>query len=268
MPIAKSAHVHPTAIVDPEADLGEDVVVGPRVVIEGHVQVGPGCVLKNGAHLIGPLTMGGHNTVHSYAVLGDAPQHLKYNGDLTRLEIGEQNVFREHVTVHRAATPGGVTRLGNRNFLMANSHVGHDSIVGNNCILVNAALVGGHAVIQDNAMLSGGSAVHQFARVGRLALLGGLSGASMDLPPFMILQYINVIAGVNVIGMRRAGVSNGAIDAIRKAFHVIYRSDMLLKTSLAQVERDHGHVPEVAELLAFIRASKRGISLDCNRQAA
>jgi UDP-N-acetylglucosamine acyltransferase len=268
MPIAQSARIHPTALVDPEADLGEDVSVGPHVVLEGPVRVGPGCVLKNGAHLIGPLTMGGHNTVHSYAVLGDAPQHLKYDGAPTRVEIGEQNVFREHVTVHRAATPGGVTRIGNRNFLMANSHVGHDAIVGNNCILVNAALVGGHAVIQDNAMLSGGSAVHQFARVGRLALLGGLSGASMDVPPFMILQYINVIAGVNVIGMRRAGVSNGAIDAIRKAFHAIYRSDTLLKTSLAQVERDHGHVPEVAELLAFIRASKRGISLDCNRQAA
>jgi UDP-N-acetylglucosamine acyltransferase len=151
---------------------------------------------------------------------------------------------------------------------MANSHVGHDAVVGNNCILVNNTLVGGHAIIQDNACLSGGCAVHQFARIGRLALLGGLSGASMDLPPFMILQYINIIAGVNVIGMRRAGVSNGAIDAVRKAFHVIYRSDMLLKSSLPQVERDHGHVPEVAELLAFIRSSKRGISLDCNRQVA
>jgi UDP-N-acetylglucosamine acyltransferase len=268
MPIARSARVHPTAIIDPEAVLGEDVEVGPHVVIEGPVKVGPGCVLKNGAHLIGPMTMGGHNTVHSYVVLGDAPQHSKYRGEPTSLEIGEQNVFREHVTVHRAATPGGVTRIGNRNMLMVNSHVGHDSVVGNNCILVNGALVAGHVVIQDNASLSGGSAVHQFVRVGRLALLGGLSGVTMDLPPFMIVQYINGVAGVNVIGMRRAGLSHSAIDAVRKAFHVIYRSDLLLKSSLAQVERDHGHVPEVAELVAFIRASKRGISLDSNRQAA
>ena len=268
MPIAQSARIHPTALIDPEAEIADDVQVGPHVVVEGQVRVGPGCTLKNGCHLIGPLNMGGHNTVHSYAVLGDVPQHLKYNGAPSRLEVGEQNVFREHVTVHRASLAGGVTRIGNRNYLMANSHVGHDAIVGNNCVLVNACLVGGHAVIQDNAMLAGGSAVHQFARVGRLALLGGLSGASMDLPPFMILQYINVIAGVNVIGMRRAGVSNGAITAVRKAFHVIYRSDLLLPSSLAQVERELGHVPEVAELIAFIRASKRGISLDCDRQAA
>jgi UDP-N-acetylglucosamine acyltransferase len=255
-------------LIDPEADIGEEVQIGPHVVIEGPVHVGPGCVLKNGAHLIGPLTMGGHNTVHSYAVLGDAPQHLKHAGGVTRLEIGEQNTFREHVTVHRANTPGGATRIGNRNFLMANSHVGHDAVIGNNCILVNAALVGGHAILEDNCMLSGGSAVHQFARVGRLALLGGLSGASRDLPPFMILQYINIVAGVNVIGMRRAGVSNGAIAAVRKAFHIIYRSDLLLSNSLPLVDRDLGHVPEVAELVAFIRASKRGISLDCDRQAA
>jgi UDP-N-acetylglucosamine acyltransferase len=268
MAIAKSARIHPTALIDADAELGEDVQVGPHVVIEGPVRLGPGCVLKNGAHLIGPLTMGAHNTVHSYAVLGDAPQHLKYNGDPTGLEIGEQNVFREHVTVHRASTAAGLTRIGHRNFLMANSHVGHDATVGNNCILVNGSLVGGHAVIQDNACLAGGSAVHQFTRVGRLAMLGGLSGASMDLPPFMISQYINGIAGVNVIGMRRAGLSNGAIDAVRKAFHVIYRSGQLIKISLAQVERDHGHVPEVAELIAFIRQSKRGISLDVERLAA
>src|SRR6476659_11368772 len=123
MPIAASARVHPTALIDPEADLGDEVQVGPHVVIEGPVRVGPGCVLKNGAHLIGPLNMGSHNTVHSYAVLGDAPQHLKYNGEPTGLEVGDQNVFREHVTVHRAAVPGAVTRIGNRNFLMANSHV-------------------------------------------------------------------------------------------------------------------------------------------------
>src|SRR5262245_56173695 len=147
MPIAHSAHVHPTAILDADADVGEDVRVGPHVVLEGPVRVGPGCVLKNGAHLIGPLTMGGHNVVHSYAVLGDAPQHVKYRGEPTRLEIGEQNVFREHVTVHRASVAGGVTRIGNRNFLMANAHVGHDAVVGNNCVLVNGSLVGGHAVI-------------------------------------------------------------------------------------------------------------------------
>jgi UDP-N-acetylglucosamine acyltransferase len=268
MPIAKSARVHATAIIDPQADLAEDVEVGPHVVLEGPVRVGPGCVLKNGAHLIGSLTMGRHNTVHSFAVLGEAPQHLKYSGEPTRLEIGDNNIFREHCTVHRATSATGVTRIGNDNFLMANSHIAHDATIGNRCIIANGSLIAGHCVIQDGACLSGNVAVHQFVRIGRLALLSGLSGVGMDVPPFMIHQRINTVCGVNVIGMRRGGVSNGSIDAIRKAFHLIYRSGMLLSASLAQVEQELGHVAEVAELLEFIRASKRGITLDYRREAA
>lgn len=268
MPIAKSALVHSTAIIDSEADLGEDVQVGPRVIIEGPVRVGPGCVLRAGVHLIGPMSMGCHNTVHSHAVLGDNPQHLKSNGGPSSLEIGDYNTFREHVTVHRANTTNGATRIGNHNYLMVNAHVGHDAVINNHCILVNGSLVAGHCVVQDNACLSGNACLHQFVRVGRLAMVGGLSGATMDVPPFMIHHRLNVVCGVNVIGMRRAGVSNGAIDAVRKAFHVIYRSDLLLSSSLAQVERDLGHVPEIIELLTFIRASKRGITLDYKRDAA
>jgi UDP-N-acetylglucosamine acyltransferase len=268
MPIASSAHVHPSAVIDAEADLGEDVQVGPFVVIEGAVKIGAGCVLRNGAHLIGPLTMGCHNTVHSFAVLGDDPQHLKYAGETTRLEIGDHNVFREHVTVHRATAATGVTRLGSHNFLMAGSHVAHDCVVGNHCVLANGALVGGHCVLEDGVVLSGNVAVHQFVRVGRLALMSGLSATGMDIPPFMIHQRINTVCGVNVIGMRRAGICNGAIDAVRKAFHLIYRSDQVLSASLAQVELNLGHVPEVAEVVAFIRASKRGVTLDYRREAA
>jgi UDP-N-acetylglucosamine acyltransferase len=268
MSIASSAHVHPTAVIDPQADLGEEVQVGPFVVIEGPVRVGAGTVLRSAAHLIGPLVMGCHNTVHSFAVLGDAPQHLKYNGEVTGLEIGDHNTFREHVTVHRAMTPGARTRLGSHNFLMANSHVAHDCVLGNHCIIANGALVAGHCVLEDGVVLSGNVAIHQFVRIGRLALMSGLSGTGKDVPPFMIHQRVNTVCGVNVIGMRRAGISNSAIDAVRKAFHLIYRSDLLLPASLPRVEQELGHVPEVAELVAFIRASPRGITLDYKREAA
>jgi UDP-N-acetylglucosamine acyltransferase len=268
MPIAQSARVHPTAIIDPRADVGDDVHVGPFVVIEGPVRVGAGCTIKAGVHLIGPLTLGEHNEIYTGAVLGEQPQHLKYAGEPTRLEIGDHNIFREHVTVHRATTQSWVTRIGNHNFLMANSHVAHDCQIGNHCIIANGALVAGHCVLEDGVCLSGNVAVHQFVRIGRLALMSGLSATGMDVPPFMIHQRINTVCGVNVIGMRRGGISNGSIEAIRKAFHLIYRSDLLLSHSLARLEQDFGHVPEVVELVAFIRASKRGISLDFKREAA
>jgi UDP-N-acetylglucosamine acyltransferase len=265
MPIARSARVHPTALIDPAADLADDVQVGPYVVVEGPVEVGPGCVLKAGAHLIGPLRLGPGNQVYSHAVLGEQPQHTKYAGEPTGLEIGEHNIFREHVTVNRSTTPGKPTQVGSHNFFMANVHIAHDCRVGNRCILANGALLAGHSVLEDGVCMSGNTAVHQFARVGRLAMIGGVSATSMDLPPFLINQYINVVAGVNVIGMRRAGVCNAGIDAVRKAFHLIYRGDALLSHSLAEVEKQLGHVAEVAELVAFIRASKRGVSLDRDR---
>jgi UDP-N-acetylglucosamine acyltransferase len=268
MPIAQSAHVHPTAVIDPRAELGDDVEVGPYVVIDGPVKVGPGCVLRCSAHLIGPLTMGSYNTVHSFAVLGDDPQHLKYAGEPTSLQIGDHNIFREHVTIHRAATAGAATRIGNSNMFMAGSHIGHDAVVGDRCVLANGALVGGHAVLQDSVCLSGNSAIHQHVQVGRLALVSGVSATSTDVPPFILLQRINVVCGINVIGMRRASISNRAIDAIRKAFHLIWRSEMVLNVSLARVEEDLGEVPEVAEMVGFIRSSKRGISLDWHRDAA
>jgi len=266
--IAKSARVHPAALIDPEADVGEDVQIGPFVVIEGPVRIGPGCVIKTGAHLIGSLTMGRNNQVFSHAVVGEAPQHLKYAGEPTRLEIGDDNIFREHVTIHRGTTHSGLTKIGSNNFLMANSHVAHDCVIGNGCMFANGALLGGHCTVQDNVVISGNAAVHQFARIGRCVLMSGLSSTTMDLPPFMIHHQRNLICGVNVIGMRRAGLCASAIDAVRRAFHILYRSQMPLSHSLPRLEQDLGHVPEVQELVAFIRASKRGISLDCTKAEA
>ncbi len=268
MPNAQSARIHPSAVIAPEADLADDVEVGPFVVIEGAVRIGPGCVLRAGAHLIGPLTMGCHNIVFSHAVLGEQPQHLKYRGEPTRLEIGDHNIIREHVTIHRGTTASWVTRVGSHNFLMAGSHIGHDSQVGDYCILANGALVGGHCTLENNVYLSGNSAVHQFVRVGRLALLSGLSGSTKDIPPFVIQHRVNIVAGVNVVGMRRAGIAPAHIEAVRRAFHILYREDHLLPQALACIEREVGQVPEVAEMVAFIRSSARGIILHTNRDAA
>jgi len=268
MPIAQSARIHPTAVIAPEADIGEDVQVGPYVVLEGEVRVGAGCVLRPGAHLIGPLTMGCHNTVYGGAVLGEPPQHLKYAGEPTRLVIGDHNIIREHVTVHRGTTHSRETRIGSHNFLMAHCHVAHDCRVGDHCILANGSLMAGHCVLEDNVYLSGNCAIHQFVRVGRLALLSGVSAATKDIPPFVIQQRINCVVGVNVVGMRRAGIPTEHIDAVRRAFHLLYREELALPQALARIEQEIGHYPEVAELVSFIRGSTRGVTLDHTRDAA
>jgi UDP-N-acetylglucosamine acyltransferase len=268
MPIAQSARVHPSAVIAPEAELAEDVQVGPHVVIEGQVRVGAGCVLRPGVHLVGPLVMGRHNVVFSHAVLGEQPQHLKYEGEPTRLEVGDHNIFREHVTVHRGTAQSWATKIGSHNFLMANCHVAHDCRIGNHCILANGALLAGHCTLEDNVYLSGNCAVHQFVRIGRLALLSGVSATTKDIPPFIIQQRMNCIVGVNVVGMRRAGIPTAGIEGVRRAFHILYREEQVLPQALAQIEQELGTVAEVMEMVTFIRASTRGINLLNNREAA
>jgi UDP-N-acetylglucosamine acyltransferase len=261
MPTAQATRIHPTAIISREADLASDVQVGPCVVIEGKVRVGPGCVLRPYVHLCGPLTLGKDNTVFSGAVLGERPQHLKYNNEPTSLEIGDGNVFREHVTVHRGTTQAWATRIGSRNYLMAGAHVAHDCQIGNGCLFANGALLGGHCIIQDNAYLSGNCAVHQFVRIGRLALLSGASVTTKDIPPFVMQQGIDCVVGVNVVGMRRAGLSNDEINAVRRAFHILYREKCVLGNALARLQEKLPNSPAVAEMIAFIRQSGRGINL-------
>jgi UDP-N-acetylglucosamine acyltransferase len=260
MPIAPSARIHPTAVVSPEADLADQVEIGPYAVIEGRVRIGPGCVLRPHAHLCGPLTMGAGNVVFSGAVLGEQPQHLKYNQEPTRLEIGDHNVFREHVTVHRGTTHSWTTRIGSHNFFMANSHIAHDCQVGNRCILANGACVGGHCTLEDNVYLSGNSAVHQFVRIGRLALLSGCSATTKDMPPFIIQQNVDTVVGVNLVGMRRAGMTATQINAVRRAFRLLFREGLVLPAALLRIEQELGPIDVVGELAAFIRQCHRGIN--------
>lgn len=259
--LAISDQVHATAIVGPNVELAEDVRVGPYAILDGPMSIGPGCVIEGHASLCGPLIMGPRNLVGHGAVLGKAPQHRGHRGEPTRLVIGAENAFREFVTVHRGTLEGGgETRVGNRNMFMVGSHLGHDARVGNGCTLVNGALVGGHVVLQDNCILSGHSAVQQRVRIGRLAMLGGLGSTSKDVPPFVLQQGYNSISGLNIVGLRRAGMSVETITALRAAFRMLYREGRTQNGALDRIEADHGHFPEVMEFVALIRESQTGIN--------
>jgi UDP-N-acetylglucosamine acyltransferase len=255
-----ASSIHPTALVAPTAELGENVEIGAHVIIEGKVTIGPACVIRPGAFLYGPLTMGRRNMVYSGAILGEAPQHLKYQGEPTSLEIGDGNVFREFVTIHRGTTHRMRTIIGSDNYFMVNSHIGHDCIVGNRNILANGALVAGHCVLADNIFLSGNSAVHQFVRIGRLALLSGCAITTKDIPPFVMQQGVDNVVGMNVVGMRRAGLKPAETNGVRQAFRILFREGNPLGVAIAKIDKEFGHVEAVRELLAFLREPGRGIN--------
>jgi UDP-N-acetylglucosamine acyltransferase len=261
MALTISDPIHPTAVIDPEAVVAGDVQIGPYAVIEGPVEIGPGCVIEAHACLAGPLTMGRDNFVGHGAVLGKSPQHRGYGGEPTSLRIGDGNVFREFVTVHRGTSQGtGTTWIGDRNMFMIGSHLGHDVRVGDGCTVVNNALVAGHVRLDDGCILSGHTAVQQRVRVGRLAMLGGMAATSRDIPPFVLQQGFNCVTGLNIVGLRRAGCRPEAIDALRQAFRIFYREGRALGPALDQVEAELGCVAEVAEFVSFIRDSKIGIN--------
>jgi UDP-N-acetylglucosamine acyltransferase len=253
--------IHPTAVISPEAELADDVQIGPCVVIEGEVRVGPGCVLGPHVNLCGPLRMGRGNVVFTGVVLGERPQHLKYEDEPTGLNIGDDNTFREHVTIHRGTAHTGKTQIGSHNFFMAGSHIAHDCRIGSHCTLADGALVGGHCVIEDGVYLSCNCAIHQFVRMGRLALLRSCSITTKDIPPFVMQQGVNSVVGINVVSMRRAGMTNDEIDAVRRAFHILYRQGQTVTSALNQLGQELGTVRAVVEMITFIGESTRGISV-------
>jgi UDP-N-acetylglucosamine acyltransferase len=258
--MASFTRIHPTAIISPEADLADNVEIGAHTIIEGKVTVGADCVIRPGVFLYGPLTMGRGNTVFTGAVLGEKPQHLKYNEEPTSLVIGDGNVFREFVTIHRGTTHNMKTVVGNHNYLMVNSHIGHDCVVGNRNILANGALVAGHCVIEDSVYLSGNCAVHQFVRVGRMALLGGCGLSTKDMPPFVMHQGVDNVVGLNLVGMRRAGLQPAQINGVRQAFRILYREGNPLAAAITRIDKELGHIDTVQEMLTFLRQPGRGIN--------
>ena len=266
MVAAGNEWLHPTALIGPGVVLAPDVRVGPYAILEGAIRLGAGCVVGPHVHLLGAVVAGVNNRFHTGCVIGDLPQHLGYKGEETRVEIGDGNIFREHVTVHRAMPATGATIIGDRNLFMVNSHAGHDARVGNGCVLANGALLGGHAEIADGCFISGNGAVHQFCRVGRLAMIGGLSAVSQDCPPFWMIRYINVPHGVNIVGLKRSGMSTDDIAAVRRAYKTINRQGRLVSNALEVIEAADGERGPIREIIDFFRSSKRGVVVGSLRE--
>lgn len=254
-----SVTIHPTALVDPQAQLADGVAVGAYAIVEGPVRIGRGTRLWPHAYLRAPLTLGEGNEVHMGAVLGHAPQHLAHQGSRGGVTIGARNIFREYTTVHRSIHHDQATTIGDENFFMGGSHVAHDCVVGNRVIMANGALLGGHVQVEDQAFLSGHVAVHQFVRVGRLALIGGLSRVTRDLPPFMLVKGDSAIWSLNLVGLRRAGVPLAARAQLKQAFTLLYYRGHSLPAALAALARDVPHpAPELAHLIEFLQGATRG----------
>jgi len=255
--------IHPTAIVDPKAEIGEGVEIGPYSVIEKGVSIGEGT--KIGSHVVirEGTQIGKQSQIFQFASIGEAPQFLGYKGEKTSLQIGDQNIIREFVTLHRG-TPhgGGKTVIGNSNYFMAYSHVAHDCQIGNEVIMSNAATLAGHIVIEDRAIIGGLAAIHQFCRVGTYAFIGGITGVLLDIPPYTKAQGdLARLFGLNTVGLKRANFSEETMRALKKAYRIIFRSGLTLEKAMKTVgEEEISQIPEVQHFLHFIQHSKRGIT--------
>jgi len=256
--------IHPTAIIHPKAKLHSSVSIGPFVLIDEGVEIGADCVIGPHVYLTGLTIIGAHNRFHAGCVIGDAPQDVKYDGASTGLRIGDHNLFREHVTVHRSNKAGEETVIGSHNFLMVNCHVGHNCHVGDHVIIANGALLGGHAVVQDRAFISGNCLVHQFIRVGTLAIMQGGSAISKDLPPFTVGLQVNEICGVNTVGLRRAGFTTEQRLELKRVYHALFRSGDNLRTAvMAARKRFSGAAART--MIEFMAGAKRGVCADVGR---
>jgi len=258
--------IHPTAIVHAKASLDLTVQVGPYAVIDEGVQLGAHCLVGPHVYLTGLTTVGERNRFHAGCVIGDAPQDLKYDGAATRLRIGDRNQFREHVTVHRSSKPAEATVIGSDNFVMQHAHVAHNCQIGDRVILAGGALLAGHVTVQDGAFISGNCLVHQFTRVGALALMQGGSAISKDLPPFTVAIRDNEMCGLNIVGLRRAEFTAAQRLELKELYHALFRSGKNLRPALAAArEKFHGPVSRV--MLEFLAGCKRGVCADVSRAA-
>ncbi len=259
--------IHPTAIIHPHAKLDSTVQVGPHAIIDEAVEIGPKCIVGPHVYITGVTKIGSGNRFHAGCVIGDEPQDLKYKGEPTRLRIGDNNVFREHFTAHRATRPEDETVIGSNNFLMANAHIGHNCVVGDHVIMGNGTLLGGHVVVEDRVFFSGNCLVHQFVRVGTLALMQGGSGISKDLPPFTVALHYNEICGLNIIGLRRAGLSAEERLELKRLYRALFRSGQNLRAAVTKAELEFVAKPS-RKLLEFVAHARRGVCCDTGRISA
>ncbi|MDH3359653.1 MAG: acyl-ACP--UDP-N-acetylglucosamine O-acyltransferase [Desulfobulbaceae bacterium] len=257
-------NIHPTAVIDPTAELDSSVRVGPYTVIEKGVKIGADTEVGPHVVISGPTTIGVGNRISSFANIGAPPQDINYKGEDTRLEIGDHNIIREFTSLHRGTASGrGLTTIGNNNMLMAYVHIAHDCQVGNHVILANSANLAGHVIVEDRCTMGGLVAVHQFSRIGEYAYVGGMSGISKDVPPYLMVSGIRNstrVTGINKVGLKRAGFDSEVIMQLNRAFKILFRSDeLVLQDALSKAETEFADCAPVQHLVKFFRESERGV---------
>jgi UDP-N-acetylglucosamine acyltransferase len=256
-----ATQIHPTAIVDSKAELGSDVIVGPYTMIGPHVKVGNGTRFQSHVVVEGHTTIGEQNTFFPFSVIGAVPQDLKYNGEPTELVIGNHNTIRESVTLNLGTIKGGgKTSMGDHNLIMAYCHFGHDSMLGNHCIMANGATLAGHVIVEDYVNIGGLVGVIQFLKLGTHSYIGGSSTIDRDVPPFSIVvgERPCELKGANIIGLRRKGYKAASITAINESLKLWKRQDVMKEQCLLEMETQYGEIPEVNQLITFIRKSENG----------
>ncbi len=253
--------IHPTAIIHPKAELGPDCEIGPYCVIGEHVVIGRGCFFHSHVVVDGYTRLGEANEVFPFTALGLKTQDLKWRGGLTRTEIGDHNTFRECVTVNSATEAGEVTVVGSHNHVLAYSHVAHNVKLGDYVVMSNAATLAGHVTVENHAIIGGLAAVHQFCRIGKMAIIGGCSKVVQDVPPFMLADGNPAeTRTINKVGLERNGVSETAQTALRQAYKILFREGLTTSNALVRIEQELPHLAEIEHLVAFVRGTERGIS--------
>jgi UDP-N-acetylglucosamine acyltransferase len=259
----EDVNIHKTAIIHPEAKLGAGVIVGPYSVIEANVSVGENTKIGNFCVIQGNTTIGKNCQLYTGAVIGSPPQDKKFNGEDGEiyLTIGDNNVFREYVTVNPGTPDGGrKTIIGNNNLFMAYSHVAHDCIIGNNCTMANMAELAGHVILEDSTVVGGLVGIHQFVRLGRLSMVGGCSRVNQDIPPFSLcVGYPAEVVNINAVGLERSKISSDVIRKLRTAFKLLFHSGLNKTHAIEKVEQEIPMCPELEHLIFFIKTSKRGV---------
>ena len=257
----KSVKVHNSAIVHPDAELGENVEIGPYSIIEEDVEIGAGTKIGSHVQVQGPTIIGNDNEIFNGVSVGLPPQHQEYKGEKTSLFIGDNNIIREYVTIHRGTVDGGgETRIGNDNLLMAYSHVAHDCSLGNHIVMANATNLSGHVTIENHAYISGLVGVHQFVRIGQMSMVGPHSKATKDIPPYIEVKgHPARVKGINVVGLRRHGVSSELRKEINKAYDILYNSDLNIGQAIEKMDQELKTGDEIEHFIRFLKSSSRGI---------
>jgi UDP-N-acetylglucosamine acyltransferase len=259
MAIDASTYVAPTAHVHPDAVVGPGCRIGEFCILEQDVRMGAGCVLEPYVYIKRWTTLGDRNEISAGTVLGTDPLDKNFSGERSYLVIGNDNKLREHYTISRGTEPESETRVGSGNFIMTSGHIAHNCVIGDQTVIASCSLVAGYAVVEDQAFISGGVVIHQYSKIGRLAMIGGNSRVNSDVPPFFLYSDFNVAAkGLNLVGLKRAGFTLTEIGLLKNAYRILYRSDLKQEAALKRIETEFPS-PHTLHLVNFVRSSKRGI---------